>query len=469
MLTCKTFHIIGRESLFRSILTMSSHLPQLCAIYTSEPTLGHKTQRLHLRSAPAERGTSPSLSNLESLLAKCTRLETVVVDGQLSRGAFKRIADALCSYNRKSLHALSVCIPMDALPTFIAALRTLPRLTNVSVTFYRSTAARAPRLSVTSSIEDDVPLGAVHDRVFVLRNLSQLVLRGPCAQLVEQAAGWDLPSLRTLSIDPGAERENTPDVLAFLHEHGETLRHLELAGPDPVTLATALDLCPLLHTLVFNPDWKLALVDEDDLRTPVALIAHHPHPSLVRIGLASLLDAFGVAAGPGGAPDVLGPGGARLPTPAQLQIGARRRANDALMRAITKEDFPNLKVVRAVDRTLLSQLERMNGPGDDEGCFERWEWWWDHCARMAVRLEDCTGNLLGTLPPKEADEEGSEEGSEEYSGSEEDSEGDSESDDGKEGGISDLRQLLEECRQMSATRDLDTTVTDMFMQMGSLR
>ncbi|KAJ6546203.1 hypothetical protein DFH09DRAFT_1171480 [Mycena vulgaris] len=87
--------------------------------------------------------------------------------------------------------------------------------------------------------------------------------------------------------------------------------------------------------------------------------------------------------------------------------------------------------------------------------MERWERWWEVCRRAGVRLEDCTGGLLGELPQ---DEPESESESDEAEDEEEEGEGEwsiAVPPMASEGGnhIDELRQLLEECRAMDEGRD----------------
>ena len=79
-----------------------------------------------------------------------------------------------------------------------------------------------------------------------------------------------------------------------------------------------------------------------------------------------------------------------------------QRTNDLTFSQLTRTLFPALKVVRVLNRTLLTGLERQNGP-EDEG-YARWERWEAQCKTEGVRLEDCTGALLGDLPLDSEDE-----------------------------------------------------------------
>ena len=125
---------------------------------------------------------------------------------------------------------------------------------------------------------------------------------------------------------------------------------------------------------------------------------------------------------------------------------------------------------------MLRDLNKFDGPSKDNGGYERWNKWWNQFAEARVRLEDCTGQLLGTLPQDEDDddseEEEDDESEEDYeeededeteSGSEEDEdEYDSESEsegfrvpplpEGN-GRTMELTRLLQEVRAMNKDRD----------------
>ena len=130
-----------------------------------------------------------------------------------------------------------------------------------------------------------------------------------------------------------------------------------------------------------------------------------------------------------------------------------QRSNDMNFAALNKRNFPKLRCIRVTSRALLMALEGNNGPS--QLCLPRWEKWWDQCARQNVRLEDCTGGLLGTLPQDELESDDD--------CDDEDELDESESDEYETGGdwqeedrpptIQELRDLLEECRRMSAEAD----------------
>ena len=102
------------------------------------------------------------------------------------------------------------------------------------------------------------------------------------------------------------------------------------------------------------------------------------------------------------------------------------------MAALTKTNFPNLKKVRVLSRPLLRTLEKNDGP--EQECLQRWDRWWTQSSRMGVRLEDCTGALLGTLPQVEMEED------DEEDESDDDEETESEDGEGTEEGPPRLRE-----------------------------
>lgn len=102
-------------------------------------------------------------------------------------------------------------------------------------------------------------------------------------------------------------------------------------------------------------------------------------------------------------------------------------------------------MIRVLNRTLLRELERNDGPDEEGGGLDRWQRWDEQCRKERVRLEDCTGDLLGTLPMDEDE------------GDEYDSESDEESGEGERamqpGNVQELRVLLEEVRRMNMGRE----------------
>jgi hypothetical protein len=450
-LTCRTFRAIVRDMLFRYVfLPTPRWLPVLAEQLEAHPSLALRTRRVHLFSAPTD-VTSAAL--LRRVIRHCRNLEIVVVEGALPRDVFSAVADSL----RKSLRAMQFTISTDSLSTLIWTLSSLSHLVAMSVTFNRTAKAWNPS-TPTAGSELDAPLGAASNLRLELPNLEQLVVSGPCAPFIEQAAGWTMPRLTSLTVD-AAEREDLPDLVEFLAAHGEHIEYLDVDGLEPFDMPALLAACPLLSTLVFNPDWRLTLPGSEDDPRAASVLTAAPHGAITRIGLRGLHDALGASTLPAESR-----ADAVMPTAAQIHVALRRRANDANFRALTRTSFPNLRVVRAVSRPLLAALERMNGPGDEPGCFERWERWWEQCARTGVRLEDCTGDFLGTLPERDAEED-------EYSDDEDDvsTEDGSYSESSAEGDSmrDELRQLLMECQHMNATRETaPSPLLAMLGQMG---
>ena len=175
-------------------------------------------------------------------------------------------------------------------------------------------------------------------------------------------------------------------------------------------------------------------------------LTNSPHPNISIIGVHQLLCAFGVV----------------YTTSDSFKIEFRQRSNDMNFAALNKYNFPKLQCVRVTNRGLLRALESNNGP--TQHGLSRWERWWDQCARQNVRLEDCTGGLLGTLPqdePESDDDGDDDEDDEEEEGESEEYDDESE-DEETEGDwqmenrpptIQELRDLLEECRRMSSEAD----------------
>ncbi|KAJ7766118.1 hypothetical protein B0H16DRAFT_386555 [Mycena metata] len=445
--TCKKWRSLGSEFLFRCLFFNDpARLLTLCAILdsssaestTATASLGWWTRRIHLtRSyANAARGTTPeSLQDaLISIIRHCPNLEIFIVDWPMTGATFGPIADALATFTKKSLRTLHVNVPSSALPKVIWALDSLPSVLAAHIEFEAST---------QEATADDTRLGAAGDIRLRLPNLQQLALQGHIQEFVEQATGWDLPSLRHLSLTCGTSRVDLPDTLAFLTPHGANLLLLDLYSIPAMPLPRILALCPSLTTLAFNADWRIVRPDDDEEDPTAPPLAHD---RLTSVGLHGLAYAFGVGYAAAHAQEV--------PLPALLVTSANDRTLTALC---TRARFPALKRVRALSRSLLVELDRANGPGEEGGGMARWERWWEECRAAGVRLEDCTGALLGELPQDPPSESEDEDGSE----SEDEEEEDGVSGEWKStlppaqvgSGLEDLRQLLEECRAMDEGRD----------------
>ncbi|KAJ7054352.1 hypothetical protein C8F01DRAFT_1221349 [Mycena amicta] len=374
--TCKKWQSIGFEFLFRSLFfSKPAHLLERCAALdsssasatTATHSLGWWTRRIHLTRGITFTPTADTLRNaLASIIRHCPNLEIFVVDGTMGSATFGPVAEALATFSKKSLRTFDVNIPSSALPKLIWALDSLPNLFAVHVDVQNSDVRETPQAG------DETPLGAACDIQLGLPDLRQLSLRGHLQQLVEQATGWQLPSLRSLSINTSERPSDLPDVLAFLAAHGTSLDFLDVYLKPRQSVPRFLAACPALTTLIFN--WRLAYL----------------------WGCTGLLRAFGFDP----ALDKMN----EVSADVALTISVNERTFDALC---TKEFFPSLTRIRAVDPDLLRQLNLDNGPREAGGGMTRWENWWATTTWAGIRLEDCTGNFLGELPQDEAEGTGS--------------------------------------------------------------
>ncbi|KZT22711.1 hypothetical protein NEOLEDRAFT_1119019 [Neolentinus lepideus HHB14362 ss-1] len=427
--TSKVWRQIGSEHLFKYIfIERPSQLRLLCELLDKDSSRGWWTKRFHLvrffREDKAQGDKHASVDALEdhliSIIRNMPNLQIFGVKWPLGN-SFGPVADALCTFCSHTLRTVHWSVSVSYLSRVIWALASLPNLGTVAIDFQIPTAP--------------VRLGSASDLSLTLPNVAKLSLQNSFTEFVEQAAGWSMPSLVSVTLDSGAIVDGLPDIPMFLTAHGLSLTYLDLNIIPSIDTATILTLCPNLHTFSFNPDWPL---ETDPLDVDVARIVRQPHQHITHIGLHQLLHAFGV--GYTGTMDTRQP----------FRANIYRRNNDLVFAALNQRNFPALRCVRVLNRGLLSDLERANGPGN--GCFERWERWWSICSRQNVRLEDCTGGLLGNLP--ELEDEGEDEDGTETVLSEDSSQR------GEEFEVinrSELRQLLNECRKMNATRSAPPT------------
>ncbi|GLB38997.1 hypothetical protein LshimejAT787_0601590 [Lyophyllum shimeji] len=333
--------------------------------------------------------------------------------------------------------------------------------------------------------EDAVPLGSASDLQISLPHLQQLSLCGFFAQFLEEATGWSMPSLRCVSFDCGNHSYDLPDAVEFLAAHGSELTFLDLNCIPVLDVPRILDLCPKLVTFSFNADWYLlppgdephpttSLTVARAMKEPMSVLVNEPHLNITTIGLHGLMYAFGVGyAG-------------HFAMTYRVQAQTVRESNDLNMAALNKTNFPKLQTVRTLSRAMLNDLNEENGPAEDGG-VQRYDKWWDKLTRSGIRLEDCTGALLGTLPMDDGDEEDDGDDVDGEEGEDEDEEAsdddDYEEDDGEEedeweldvppipqvGGsqLTELRQLLAECRAMAETRE-PSIFTPMLAETGGM-
>lgn len=264
-----------------------------------------------------------------------------------------------------------------------------------------------------------------------------------------------MPSLRSLSFDCGNHRTDQPDAVGFLAHHGSHLVLLDLNCIPALDVPTILDLCPMLTTFSFNADWRVQPPGEEVQApgsTTVAManqtmstLVNKPHPNITTIGLHGLMYAFGVGYA------------AEYSSVEPLRSHVIRRSNDLNIAALNKHNFPKLQRVRALSRAMLTDLNEEDGPSEEGGGVERYDSWWNILSNDGIRLEDCTGQLLGTLPVDDEDDE-----------DDEDDFSDEDDEDEDEGGweieippmqvergshVEELRQLLDECRVMAEARE----------------
>ncbi|KAI6104143.1 hypothetical protein F5141DRAFT_1029674 [Pisolithus sp. B1] len=438
--TCKRWQQLGTEFLVRCLFFDNpTKLRDLRHILDRDTSLGWWVRRLHITHFLNGRG--PTMGDFEepllAILTQTPNLEIFIVDWPMST-AFGAIADTLGTYCH-NLRTVHWHVPCEFISKVIWALESLPNLISVHLTF--DPALKEP---------DTITLGSAESVRLILPHLQQLFLKGFCQDFMEQAAGWTLPMLNSFSFDFGANTLNVPDVVGFLAQHGATLLFLDLNCVPALDVRTILALCPILTAFCFNLDWKITspersaspthddtfntTLDDVDL-APISL-TNRPHEHIQHIGLHGCIYAFGV-----------GYASAYL-TADPLRTLLVQRSNDANFRALSPASFPRLERVRILSPLLLQDLNDENGPRAGE-CFERWESWWDACESMGVRLEDCSTGLLGTLPPEPVEEpDGSDEEEEDeyeyHTGDEE------ERTSARVSNVAELRELLEECRKMSA-------------------
>ena len=385
---------------------------------------------------------------------------------------FGPVADALATYARRSLRTVHWCVPRSAIPKVIWALDSLPYVLAAHIDVDPPSHASQDCDDLDSN--DSLPLGAAADVQLNLRSLQQLSLHGQFHELLEEAGGWDMPALRNVMLD-SVNSSDQPDVIPFLAKHGSKLVFLDLDCVTALNVPIILDLCPELNTFAFNADWTLSVPGDDgnlseqgikDLDLPnatlVSRLVRRPHEKITTIGLHGLMRAFGM--------DFMNQDDTWRSWAGQ----PIRRSNDLNVNALDKIAFPNLKRVRALSRPLLVALNRSDGPSQQGGGMERWERWWQHFSNMNVRLEDCTGEELGVLP---GDDSGSDDNEDDEDEEEEEQREEEEQNNwsyvvppmdpeqGPGGGrMSELRQLLEECRAMEQERE--EPMFPMFGMMG---
>ncbi|KAG6811182.1 hypothetical protein H0H92_008622 [Tricholoma furcatifolium] len=459
--TCKSWHKIATELLFRCLFfNEPKNLLSLCEILDSvssaattiSSSLGWWTKRIHVCRYTRSTTMAGLDKALNSIIQRCPNLEIFIVDVPMGE-TFGPVADTLATYTLKSLRTVHWNVSCELLPKVIWALDSLPSIIVAQIDFD------------SKSHEDleNVPLGSASDLQISLPHLQQLSLRGLFSQFLEEATGWTFPSLQCLSLDSINHRTDIPDVSAFLAAHGSELTFLDLNCIPTLDVPEILDLCPKLLSFSFNADWRLQPPDEampaDGSLTvhmatneAMSTLVYTPHPNIEVIGIHGLMYAFGVGYA------------AQYAAEDPLRAHVIGRSNDLNIAALNKTNFPRLHTVRALSRAMLSDLNDADGPSE-EGGMERYDKWWDMLTAQGIRLEDCTGALLGTLPKDEDVEPEDEDAGSDDDMYEEDegSDGDLEEEEEIERelipqwraghGIAELRDLLDQCRMMELTRE----------------
>lgn len=375
MLTCKAWSRVGVEFMYRSFLLCDPHrLRKLCEILDGNSKIGRWTRSICIYK-DTRRGTGDiTFSNmgdsLVSIVRHCSHLRVFIIDPPIGNRVFPPLADSLRTYC-PLLMSVQWQPPYDSQGKVMPALRTLRSLVSLEIVLLCPLPDRESDGTLTGLRgSDDISFP----------HLRELSLRGSIQDFLEQLPSWHLPSLSHLTLDFGLSRFDFPDIVEVLGTHGHQLKCLDVNSVPPLDVPHMLSTCPNLDTFCFNLDWQL-----DGFLNEV------PHQHIRNIGLHGLKHAFGV--GYAGVVAGVNPFDAVI----------LRRRNDNNFAALVKVNFPLLAVVRVLDPMLLRALNKEDGPAPGV-CYDRWERWWEQCARQRVRLEDCTGNDLGNLPEREDDE-----------------------------------------------------------------
>ncbi|KAH0582119.1 hypothetical protein J132_08013 [Termitomyces sp. J132] len=455
--TCKSWHRIGAELMFRCLFfNEPKNLLSLCATLDSSSSaattisssLGWWTKRIHVCRHSRSITMQGLDEALKSIIKHCPNLEIFIIDVPMGE-TFGPVADTLATYALKSLRTVHWHVSCELLPKVIWALDSLPSVICAHIDFE----------SKSDDDQEGVPLGSAADLQISLPHLQQLSLRGLFGQFIEEATGWTFPSLQCASFDSINHRHDQPDIVSFLTAHGAGLTYLDLNCIPTLDVPEVLDLCPKLISFSFNADWRLqppeeAMPASGSLTTamattePMSTLVHTAHPNIRVIGLHGLMYAFGVGYA------------AQYAAEDPLRGHVIGRSNDLNVAALNKTNFPGLQTVRALSSAMLRDLNDADGPSEEGGGMARYDKWWDMLTAQGIRLEDCTGALLGTLPNDEAEDVAEEEEDEDE---DEDSEGDWEEEEEVESelipsqehghGIEELRELLDQCRWMEKTRE----------------
>ncbi|EJD01390.1 uncharacterized protein FOMMEDRAFT_111168 [Fomitiporia mediterranea MF3/22] len=368
METCVSFAQIGAEFMYRSILVGDpKRLRSLVEIFDRNTKLGWWVKAIYVYADERLGIHDLNVVGMDdcviSLVRHCPKLEVFIVDPQVAATPFLAIADALRTYCSSSLKLVQWKLAFNAQSKLVPAVIGMRHLVALQIDLsypLEETSTTLPGVRQTLGV--------------TFPHLRQLSLQGAIQDFVEQIALWEMPELTSLTLDFKLSRHDFPDIQEVLEPHASQLEMLNINAIPTLDVKSILGMCPNLTTFCFSLDWQL----EGNL---VVM----PHKKIKTIGLYGLRHAFGV--GFAGETARINP----------FEAVIIRRRNDMNFAAINKVNFPSLSIVKILEPGLLNDLNRNNGPAEGL-CFERWERWWDQCANQRVRLEDCTGNPLGTLP-----------------------------------------------------------------------
>lgn len=339
---------------------------------TAMSPYGSQTKRIHVGPYTYP-GSGSSVEehqeNITGIIRHCPNVELFIIERQLG-SSLGPIMDALVRHASGSVHTIYLNIAGESVSNLILGLSALPRIISAHI-----------NVETSDSLTNEAAYPGQG-----LPYLQQILLRGYVATLLKQLGRWDLPLLCSLSLESCTSIHNPPDVEGFLRRHGTNLVLLDLK--TYVNVPLILDLCPNLHTFIFNADWRI-----EPHNGVASTIVNQPHQQLITVGLHGLWYSFGV-----------GTRYLQATTDSAFDVAY---SNDLNMAALNKHNFPKLRRIRAVNQYMLEDLKKSNGPSTENDGYNRWCRWRLTCKDAGIRLEDCTSQLLGG--EEDSDEEAEDE------------------------------------------------------------
>ncbi|TFL00881.1 hypothetical protein BDV98DRAFT_605057 [Pterulicium gracile] len=513
MLTCRLLERICVEERVMTRTVFVNQLSQLIRVaeqFDRVPGLGWQTRRVHITcpisAVPSSSGSPGDFENaVLSILKSSPNLATLVIKTPLVGGSmFGRIAHGLGSSCKRTLKVLRMATSASNTKRLIWMLTSLRGLQALSLDFSpgkRDTDAQQDGPQEGSSdwvvVQDEDPestaLGTASTVPLALPSLTQLTLTGILQPLLTHLTEhWALPLLHTVTLSSNFSRD-VLDLPSFARAHGPRLVYLDVNSMREWDVSSVLDSCGRLQVLCLNADLQYG--SRQDGILPY-LLTQRFHENITHVGLHGLEYAFTTtsafrspkhtlsfsksnSAQPSTSVDLAfsdseDDDSAEEPIPrlgGDAHAMILRHRNDRLFTALfpsmpTGVDirpayaaFPNLHTLRALSRPLIQSLGILGGPDHEEG-YERWKRWWDATVRFAptersiapgVRFENCTGDIITTVPGDDAELSGSEDGEDSLEEELEemgffDSEEEQEAMPLPSSRVSELRDLLEECR-----------------------